>query len=180
MDKELQLINIIENKQGLERDQAFSVLFDQYYSIILARVKSQINSVEDAEEITMDVFNKAYHWLKDGKRKYGTSVKPFLLHVSKNLVINHYKKKSIFTYMEELDQNQSVTPEVEKNINDAFVKELLLDLPPKQKRTYELFVLGFSHKEIAEMVPWENDKSSKSQLSKIRKIITEKFKSYKR
>ncbi len=179
MTREEQLLEIIENEQGTRREQAFAELFGMYKQVVYGWVKSQMNSSEDAKEIALDVLNKAYYWLKDGKRQYGNSIKPYLYRVTRNLVINYRRKKSIITYMNELDQTTPATPEVEENINQEFMKELLKDLSDKQRLTYELFVMGFSHKEIAERVPWQDDKSSKSQLAKIRKLIIKKFNSYK-
>jgi RNA polymerase sigma-70 factor (ECF subfamily) len=76
-------------------DEKFSPKFDEIYKElqpkILGFICARVNSVEDAEDISADVFIKVYNNLADFKWQ-GVSINAWIYRIAKNAIIDYYRK----------------------------------------------------------------------------------------
>ena len=76
--------------------ELFSEVMDKHYNEIFCYVHNQIHNMEDAKDITQDIFIKVYHNLK----KYNStkaSFRTWIYRIAHNVVIN-YQKSSYKKY----------------------------------------------------------------------------------
>jgi RNA polymerase sigma-70 factor (ECF subfamily) len=132
---------------------AFGSLYDVYLSRIYRHVFYRVGNTEDAEDITQQTFVKA--WKAIGRYKKTSS--PFLawlMKISHNLVIDHYRAKKDKIYLNsEIDiTNPGPGPEqiAEANYTQQQLRKVILLLPEEQQQVILMsFIEGFSYSEIA-------------------------------
>jgi RNA polymerase sigma-70 factor (ECF subfamily) len=123
----------------------------QLYNPLLGYVKKRINSCEDAEDLTQDIFLKLSKSNKDGV----DNLKSWLYTIAKNTITDYYRKKKIINeeiedsiFTSEVDNSNEATEELGKCVG-AFVNQL-----PNEYR--ELLTLSelknIPQKEIAEQL----------------------------
>ena len=168
MKKEIELIKIIEQNTDNGRETAFEALIALHQVRLRKFIESRIQDSRDVDEIFWDTFRKVYYWLVLGKRQYGETVKYMLRRIAKDFIANHWRKKRIIDYVEQVNNKSTVLPEADFMVSKHYLNELLGSLSEKKRRTVELFYDGYSHEEIAKIVGWANPESSRSQLKKIR------------
>lgn len=176
MKKEIELIKIVEENTNNGRETAFQSLVALHRLFLKRYIESRIKDQRDAEEIYWDTYRKLYYWLVLGKRQYGETVKYMLKRIAQDFISNHWRKKKIIDYVDQLKTKNAVIPEADYAISKNYLKELLSRLPEKKRRTVELFYDGYSHDEIAKLVGWATPESSRSQLKKIRSHLSEQLK----
>lgn len=168
------------NSQNQEKP-LFDDVLNEYYKYILKFVAKQVNEIEDAKDLTQDIFMKAYN----NYSKYDTSkaaVKTWLFAIANNHIINFWKssylnKKSTI----DLDTIQLKSSEdiLETVIQEEEVK-LILSLMSKllNKRNIKIMNLYFfsdlSPKEISEILKM-NQKTVSNVISLSIKKIKEKL-----
>jgi len=164
----------------------FDVVLEDYYKFVLKFVAKQVNNIEDAKDLTQDIFVKAYN----NYQRYNpikASVKTWLFTIANNHIINFWKsayfnKKSTI----ELDINQVQGNEdiLERVIQEEDVK-LILSLMSSllNKRNTKIMNLYFfsemSPKEIAQILQM-NQKTVSNVISLSIKKIKEKLEDVKR
>lgn len=168
------------NSQNQEKP-LFDDVLNEYYKYILKFVAKQVNEIEDAKDLTQDIFMKAYN----NYSKYDTNkaaVKTWLFAIANNHIINFWKssylnKKSTI----DLDTIQLRSSEdiLETVIQEEEVK-LILSLMSKllSKRNVKIMNLYFfsdlSPKEISEILKM-NQKTVSNVISLSIKKIKEKL-----
>lgn len=161
-----------------EDEQTFEKLFEQYYNSVYVYICRRINNVHDAEDLTSDVFLKAY------SNPYNSSLAKFstyIFTIAANTIKNYYRdssKKRSFLESDEPDEHLSDDLDI---IGDLLKKEecskllkALTVLPDKQYNVlYRRYYLNMSFKEIAvDLGITEN------YASKIHNRALEKLKSF--
>lgn len=77
-------------------DKQFSVIYKTHNSKIYFYIKSKINSIEDARELTEDVLIKVfkfYHTFDESKSQFKT----WMYNITNNILIDYFRKKKIQT-----------------------------------------------------------------------------------
>lgn len=141
-------------------DNSYAILHDRYRRKVLGYVTLFIRRQDVAEDITQDVFIKAYRSLKAGYYQDNGKFVPWLMRIARNLVIDHFRKDSpIFVEdgspMDYKLRNMAGDDSPEKLIirkqQKSSIKSLIDELPKEQKEVVLLrFYIGLSFKEIAE------------------------------
>jgi len=72
--------------------QAFSEVYDLYADRIYRFIFFKVNSREEAQDLTAEVFLKTWQYIIDGKEI--KNLNAFFYKIAKNLVIDHYRKAS--------------------------------------------------------------------------------------
>ena len=132
--------------------------FDEIYGLFHKKIYSFCTTyglpVEDAEEITQEVFVKL--WINRKNIDSGRSLNAYLYKIGKNIIIDEFKKK-IKAQATQVYQMSLIVPsnnvEEVMDYNDLknIVDETLLFLPERRREVFELSRnKGLSHKEIAE------------------------------
>jgi len=145
-------------KRAVQRDrEAFASLYDRYVEHVYKHIYYSIPDKSDAEDITQEVFIKA--WKAIDKYKYtGAPFVAWLIKIARNLIVDHYKarKKEVpLVELEAYSQSDETNPEAtaEASLNRDYVRNAILKLKgEKQKVILMHFIDGFSYEEIAKVL----------------------------
>lgn len=139
LSDELQLIE--EFKNGSE--QAFNVLVLRYKEKIYWIVRRLIPDHDEADDITQNVFIKAYHSL--GSFKGDSSFYTWIYRIAINQSLNEIRRKKLrrtFSLSDELHQAESHDPQPLEQMENAErtrrITEAVERLPDKQKKVFLL------------------------------------------
>lgn len=134
---------------------AFGDIYNQFFKKIFTFIYYRVNHKEVAEDLTEEVFLKAY--AKIGSVRDEQAFVAWLYQISRNLVIDYYRAKKIDVSLEEVEN----TLVYESNIIDALNlgqdQKILLDclakLPAEQQIVLKLkFLEGLENETISEML----------------------------
>lgn len=143
------------------RQNAFDELMNRYKPKILSYLLRSVRNYEDAEELTIDVFVKAYRALDtwQPKAKFST----WLYKIASNLAIDYHraKKRHIVTSLDDADipETQLAATDLqsdpvrhlEEKERGRIIREAVDQLSPKQKAVFMLNRYeGLQIKEVAE------------------------------
>jgi RNA polymerase sigma-70 factor (ECF subfamily) len=143
-------------QQAVKRDRAaFTALYERSIDQVYRHVYYRVSNPTDAEDITQEVFIKAWKAI-DKYKKVGVPFVAWLITIAGHLVVDHYRSRrkaiNIDDVVEGVTGNQFSEPEalVEAKDNSDLVKEAVLKLKgDKQKVILMHFIDGFSYEEIA-------------------------------
>lgn len=140
LDEEKEVI--MQCKESLS---AFTQIYDAYIDDVFRYVYSRLYNRENAEDITSEVFMIALEKINTFEHNGVVSVKSWLFSISRNLVLNKYKKKE----MEQFDEDYSTTFNDENILETVINKDLLNKI--------EEFMTNFHEnvREIIQLCVWE-------------------------
>ena len=167
-------------KEALEgRQSAYKYLLNTYWDDVYRFQKSRINNQNDAEDITIQTFAKAFDNLKQYNPKY--DFKNWLIMMSKQVYIDYQrKKKHNFISIKENNEVFQL-PDKELTAEDKMIlaqklmqlKQAINQLKPHYKEVIELrFFHDLSYKEIAEQLG-EPLNNVKVKLMRARKLLSD-------
>ena len=185
-NKALEDFELID-KAVLEKDQqAYATLMKRYKKAVYFMILKMIRDTDDAEDLTMEAFAKAFRNLHKFKKDYTFST--WLFRIATNNTIDFIRKKKLKTMSLNTtlsdDGGNSVTIDVEdddKNPQDEFIKSQRIEmvrifvdkLPAKYRKLVQLrYFDELSYEEIAQ----ELDKplgTVKAQLHRSRELLYE-------
>lgn len=135
--------------------KAFDKLFSTYYSYILALTTSMLHNVEDAEDLTQQVFLSAYRQL--GYFRKESSLATWLVSIAKNKVVSSSRKNRLSVI--NLDELRNVLDSMDvydtycKHQESSKIAVAISELSPRLKNSFILFtVMGYSQQEVAAML----------------------------
>ncbi len=174
---------IREAKKG--NQMAFKKLFDAYWNDVFKYQKSLIYNTNEAEDIAIETFAKAFEKIHTFDEGY--NFKNWLIKISKNVYIDRSRKKEskkkttdINTYQGELlilsepDEEDHIILEQKLNA----IKEAMKTLKPKYREILELrYFKDMPYKQIAEETG-ESISNVKIRLMRAKKLLAEKLKNY--
>lgn len=153
--KDDEIINLFRSN----KDKAFLLLVDSYSTKIWHICKSMVNSQEEAEDLTQEIFTAIYIALPKfkGDSKLSTWIHSIALNKSKEFVRKEMRQKrtGFHTVLEVLDKEgvntiDAETIEQEEEIN--VVRNAISQLPENQRLVYSLVKLDeLSYKEVEDM-----------------------------
>ena len=146
-------------------EKSFEVLLARNKDRVFGYIISKVKNYDLANDIFQDVFIKVIKQLKKGSYNEEGKFLPWVLTISHNLVIDHFRRNKKMPTISESSTHRenfdifSVIKQTDKNVEDILIKsqveEKLVDLvqllPIEQKDVLEkrIFV-GMSFKDIAE------------------------------
>ena len=133
--------------------EAFGKLYDIYADRIYRHIYYRTSNVDDARDLTQEVFTKAWQALP----KYKRTKTPFLgwlFTISHNRVIDYYRTKKDHAYLnnEIIMEGQEKSPDrlIEDQFDQQEVRRAILQLPEDQQQVILMsFIEGFEYSEIA-------------------------------
>ena len=139
---------------------AFARLYDLYIEKIFRFVFFKVSTREEAEDISADVFLKAWKFIKESEEKIG-NFKAFIYRIARNCVIDFYRGKS--RTFEQLPDDQAQLEEIRdrKNLQEEIADKMevaaIENHLEKLKEDYREIILlrhveGFSINEIAKIL----------------------------
>mgnify|MGYP001582685192 FL=1 len=170
--------NISKAKKG--NQTAFKYLLDTFWSDVYKYQLKRIKSENDAEDIAIQTFSKAFDKIQTFDEKY--VFKTWIITISKNIHIDLLRKKSSSIRIENAqEQDEKIylviddnpTPE-DKIIRDQNLAKLLRDiklLKPKYQEVIQLrYFQELSYKEIASEIN-ESISNVKVKLLRAKKLL---------
>ncbi len=167
------------------KQSAYKYLLDKYWKDIYRFQKSRINNQNDAEDITIQTFAKAFDNLEKYNPEY--DFKNWLLMMSKQVYIDYQRKKK--HRFVSLKENKEVLqlPDQELTADDKMIleqnlielKKAINQLKPHYREVIELrYFNDLSYKEIAEKIG-EPLNNVKIKLLRAKKLLAEILKQKK-
>ena len=146
-------INLLVKNAVAGDAEVFGRLYDMYVERVYRHIFYRVGIVEDAEDLTQQVFMKA--WKAIGRYKQTSS--PFLawlMRISHNLIIDFYRSRKDKVYFDtELaadDPDSSPERVAEVNFDQQRIRKAIVQLPGEQQRVIVMsFIEGFTCAEIA-------------------------------
>lgn len=121
--------------------KAYAILIERYRHFVFTLVKRMASNHEDAEEITQDVFVKAFHSLAGygGTSKFST----WLYSIARNTALSHIRKQKLVpTSDDELKISDiSTVQALDKKNKKALIHSAINQLEPSEAQVLTLFYL---------------------------------------
>lgn len=188
-DKALEDFRLIDHAVGGD-DKAFAKLMQRYKRPVYAMVLKMVRNIDDAEDLTIESFAKAFKSLHRFKKDFTFST--WLFRIATNNTIDFIRKRKLNTLSIENtytdDNGESVSIDVEDENLDpqeetirsqkAELMQLFVDkLPPKYQKLVRLrYFQELSYEEIAEELEAPLG-TVKAQLHRARELMYELVKS---
>ena len=133
--------------------EAFGRLYDIYADRIYRHIYYRTSNIKDAQDLTQEVFIKAWK----GLPKYKRTKTPFLgwlFTISHNRIIDYYRTKKDHAYLDNeiIIEDSKKGPEelAELQFTQQEIRKVILQLPADQQQViFMSFIEGFTYKEIA-------------------------------
>lgn len=156
--------------------QAFEILIKKHQGVIYNYLYKITLSKEDAEDITQEVFIKAYNKLYTFEKKANFST--WLFKIAVNTLNDNFKKKKVFELEKEeammsIKCSERDIPEEALSLKEKKLEilRLLEGLTLEQKNAIILkYVRGFSYKEIGKVLG-VSEESAKMKVYRARKKL---------
>jgi RNA polymerase sigma-70 factor (ECF subfamily) len=133
--------------------EAFSSLYDKYVDKIYRHVYYKVTNQADAEDITQEVFVRAWRAIPRYRKGQALFIS-WLLVIARNLITDFYRSRKKQTILEEenmpsvAEENTEAT--VERIFSRSELKKAISRLPGTQRTVIEMhFIDGFSYAEIS-------------------------------
>ena len=155
---------------------SFKILFLRHKQRIFNYVNSKVLNVDISNDILQDTFIKVFKIIRKGSYNEQGKFLPWVLRISHNLVMDHFRKvkRSKMIYEKDLFKQLSCTKSCENSFDEKVISDKTLSktlntmidtLPQSQKEIIKLrFFENLSFKEIALM----NDISINTALGRVR------------
>jgi len=163
-EKALEDFRLIDMAVEYKDQQAYAELMKRYKRPVYHMILKMVRNVDDAEDLTIEAFAKAFKNLSRFKKDYTFST--WLFRIATNNAIDFIRKKRLETmsldssYKDDDGANISIDVEDEKNLNPQeeaiksqkieLVRVFVDKLPPKYQRLVKLrYFDELSYEEIA-------------------------------
>jgi RNA polymerase sigma-70 factor (ECF subfamily) len=142
--------------------EAFIKAYDLYIDNIYRFVFFKVNNKEEAEDITSSVFLKSWDYIQSSELIDYKTLKYLLYKVARNLVIDHYRKRSKqqkviydkdISNFDIVDKSQDIIGQAELAADFKFIEKKLFDLKDEYREVIILRYLNeLSIAEIADIL----------------------------
>ena len=165
-------------------EMSYKQLMSRYKDSIYFMILKMVNNKDDAEDLTLEAFGKAFMRLEQYSPKFAFST--WLFRIASNNCIDFLRKKKMKTTSIDRSEeeegiatifltSQSLNPEQEaiKNQKMKLMRELVEKLKPQYKNLIELrYFKGLSYEEISEQLGLPLG-TVKAQLFRARTVLKE-------
>lgn len=170
-DKDTTLVR--KFKQGDEK--SFNLLVLRYQKRIYDLVYRMVRNHQDAADLSMEVFVRAYRNLKGFEGR--SSLYVWLAKIAVNLCINFSKREkfrsflSILDFSNKLSVSGSPADKVEQNELKSAIDRAVNSLPPRQRSSFVLkFYQGLTHQQIAEVLGISEGAAKANYFQAVKKL----------
>lgn len=163
-----QLLNLFEKAKNGDNN-AFSKIYNTYFSSIYRYLFFQTKTKEDAEDLTQKVFLKSFSNLKNGEKNINNP-NYYFFRIAKNSLIDYWrKKKEVYLENDEKfkeihDDKENIEGNFSKLENMKDAKKYILSLPPKKRQVIILkYLCDLNNKEISDLLKMKEPAVRKNQ-----------------
>lgn len=143
-------------------ENALAILVNKHQSKIYGFIYSKLNDRDIADDVFQDTFIKVIKTLKSNSYNEEGKFLPWVMRISHNLIVDHYRKTKKMPMLRESDEFSifSILQDNSKNIENKMITELIENdlrkiikqLPEDQKEVLMMrFYQDLSFNEIAEL-----------------------------
>ena len=191
-DKALEDFKLIDQAVREDDEQAFAMLMDRYQKPVYHMVLKMVRNVDDAEDLTIEAFAKAFKNLHRFKKDYTFST--WLFRIATNNAIDFIRKKRLETMSLDTsftdDNGEAVQIDVEdRNLNPQeeaiksqkieLIQMFVTKLPVKYQKLVRLrYFKEYSYEEIAQELDAPLG-TVKAQLHRARELMYDLVKNKK-
>lgn len=156
MDFGADIKSLVQRAQENDAD-AFGEIFDLFLTPIYRFVFFRVGTKEDAEDITEEVFLKAWKNLKSFQQRRETPFSAWLFQIAKNTLTDFYRQKKDVAELSEEETDERYHQEIIQNADRDFERKRLLvalkEIPELQADAVSLkFFSDLSNAEIASVL----------------------------
>lgn len=162
-------------KKAIKGNQlAQRTIYERFSPKMLSVCRQYIRDIHFAEDVMVNGFVKVFKHLESFEHR--GSFEGWVRRIMIRESISYLRKSQFVVYDDEaLDQNAKVNEVVFESFNVEHIQQLIDELPEGYKMVFVLYAVeGYKHQEIAEMLNI-SEGTSKSQLSKARKLLQSKI-----
>lgn len=130
--------------------QLYGIYLDRIYRYAFHQVKDRMT----AEDITEEVFVKAWKAIKSCKGK-GKTFSAWIYRIAHNHIVNTLRdtQKFVSIDMEKISENEGPEPEAKIDFEQQELTEIIAELPQNQRQVVVLkFIEGLNNKEIGKIM----------------------------
>ena len=169
-----ELIDGCKKGNTKSQEQIYRLLAPKLFAVCLKYSRSYEEAQDNLQDGFLLIFDKIKQFNNKG------SFEGWAKRVLINFILQQYRKQSIFEIVSE-NYPEEVEVEVEEeNISLDFLTRIIQELPDRYRLVFNLYVLdNYEHKEIAALLEI-TESTSKSNLSRARKILKEKIEIHQR
>lgn len=161
-------------------EQAFELLFKEYYLPLTRFAWRYVHSKAVAEELVQELFTILWEKREDWNQQKG-SIRSYLYKSVRNLSLNYIKHQNVKKQYDHQWMEQKENPEIqfrdeyrEEQVRKA-ISRAIEELPERSKMTYKLHRYdGLTYEEIAEVMD-VSVKTVESQMTRTLKILRERL-----
>lgn len=191
-DKALQDFKLIDHAVNEKDEQSYAMLMDRYKKPVYHMILKMVRNVDDAEDLTIEAFAKAFKNLHRFKKDYTFST--WLFRIATNNAIDFIRKKKLDTFSIDTsykdDNGESVAIDIkDSNLNPQeeaiksqkieLIQLFVTKLPAKYQRLVRLrYFQELSYDEIAKELEAPLG-TVKAQLHRARELMYELVKNKK-
>jgi RNA polymerase sigma-70 factor, ECF subfamily len=154
--KEKYLVFRVKNHKDPE---AYGELYDHYVERIYRFILFKVSSVEDAEDISAEVFLKSWQYIRNTDKKIG-NLNALLYKMARNAVIDYYRNKrrnelpmSDQSQYENIMEQRNLEEEIDVKIGVNNIEKYLDQLKDEYREVVILrYIEQYSVNEIAEIL----------------------------
>jgi len=170
-----------EIARNVPRDpEAFQILFDRYYELILNYIYRRTLCRDVAEDLTSKTFIKAFEFLKKAERE--VNMRPWLYRIATNVWLQHEKKKihslknnKLLFSIKNFVSKQTPLSKLHDKENANNLRTLLVSLDPKYREPLLLkYDEEFTCEEISEILQITKE-NTRQRISRGLKMIRKKW-----
>lgn len=170
--------NLEEDRKLIERfktepRESFAALYEKYADRIYAFVLRRIGNDQEAQDLTAQVFLKAYEKLS-GFQFQGYPFSAYLYRIASNELITTYRKRGGRVQVELLEQHavtETIEKETEVHLAMSKVQEVLPELPEVYRKVLELkYFAQLGNQEIAETLGWTANRVGVTLFRALKKV----------
>jgi len=145
---------ILKAKNG--DTEAFGILYERYAETIFRYIYSHLNSQQDAEDLTEEIFYRAWKALPNYDER-GLPFSAFLFRSARNSLIDFYRQHKAIEPLEDLEWRANGEPDPEDEVTARIESDDLRKTLSQLREDYRSvlifrFLSGLSPEETAEMM----------------------------
>jgi len=161
-------------KQGdlKSQSQLYQLYVDKLFAMCLKYSRNYAEAEDNLQDGFITIFNKI------GQYKFQGSFEGWLKRIMINTALQRYRERNVLNLVTDKIPADIAVSVDEESVSLDFLLKIIQELPNKYRMVFNLYVLdGYSHKEIAEVMKISTG-TSKSNLSRARKILKLKVEQY--
>ena len=176
-----ELVDAIGNKAGM--NQAVRYIYQSYFEDLSSLIIHNSGTRQDAEDTIQEVIVTFIDIIRNGKFRGESSVKTFLISLTRNLWLNNLRKKERSNARDVIfeKQREHVEESMLELINEREKKKQILLLLEQAGEMCKKILLLFyfqelSMKEMVAHLPYENEQVIRNKKSKCLQKLSEQLK----